>query len=145
MLLDQSSSPAIVYSGIDIKYYSDIMQIIYYNRDKSLEEIMDLLSIFFRDEISIEKSKIIRLLKSANIASKKEEKVDYVISKEKEGNKEESKVQIIDHTTGYIKPGSRWSSSIHEFIEIKEKVKIEDLSVSTCSITQCTFFNMCKK
>ena len=145
MLLDQSSSPAIISSGIDIKYYSDIMQIIYYNRNKSAEEIIILLNMFFPKEISIEEGKINRLLKSANIASKHEEKVDYVISKEKEGNKEETKVLIIDHTTGYVKPGSRWSAGIHEFVEIKEKVQIKNPSVSTCSITQCTFFNMYSK
>lgn len=46
---------------------------------------------------------------------------------------------IVDRTTGYKKPGSRWNNSIHEFVEIKEKVKARDPQVATCSITQCNF------
>ena len=62
--------------------------------------------------------------------------MDYIV--------ENNKVIIVDRTTGYKKPGSRWQNCIHEFIEIKEGVEVESPSISTCSITQCTFFNMYK-
>ena len=135
MLLDQSSSPAIIAQSIDYLYYKDVLEIIYMVRNKPVEEIYDIIHYYFPKGIDLEKEKLIKLLDSVFIAEKYECDIDYVVSKE-------NKIYIIDHTTGYVKPGSRWERGIHEFVEIKEQKKLENSTISTCSITQCTFFNM---
>ena len=135
MLLDQSSSPAIISDSIEYLHYKDILEIIYLTRDKGIDEINDIIHYYFPKGVDLEKEQLSKLLNSVKIAQNYERDIHYVIS-------EKDEIIIIDHTTGYVKPGSRWQKGIHEFVEIKEKKKIKNASVSTCSITQCTFFNM---
>ena len=136
MFLDQSSSPAIISHGIKILYNKDILEIIYYLKDNNIKNIMKVLNYYFPEGIDFDENDIRKLQKSAISAEKHHINVDYII--------ENNEIIIVDRTTGYKKPGSRWNSSIHEFVEIKEKLKVKDPSVATCSITQCTFFNMYK-
>ena len=137
MFLDQSSSPAIIAHGIKILYHKDILEIIYLLKDNDLDSIMKVLKYYFPEGIDFDAEEIGRLQKSAKSAERHKINEDYIIENGKS-------VIIIDKTTGYKKPGSRWSNCIHEFVEIKEKVEIKNPQVSTCSITQCTFFNMYK-
>ena len=137
MFLDQSSSPAIIAHGIKILYHKDILEIIYLLKNNDLDSIMKVLKYYFPEGIDFDKEEIGRLQKSAISAEKHTINEDYIIENGKS-------VIIIDKTTGYKKPGSRWNNCIHEFVEIKEKVEIKNPQVSTCSITQCTFFNMYK-
>ena len=136
MFLDQSSSPAIIAQGIKILYNKDILEIIYYLKDKNLKDIKKVLHYYFPEGIDFNDDDISKLQKSAQSADRYQINEDYII--------ENGEVIIVDRTTGYKKPGSRWSNSIHEFVEIKEKVKVRDPQVATCSITQCTFFNLYK-
>ena len=136
MFLDQSSSPAIIAHGIKILYHKDILQIIYYLKDNNLSDIMKVLNYYFPEGIDFNENEIKKLQKSAISAEKHQINEDYII--------EDNKIIIIDRTTGYKKPGSRWSNCIHEFVEIKENLQVKNPQVSTCSITQCTFFNMYK-
>jgi len=136
MFLDQSSSPAIIAYGISILYHKDILSIIYLLKDNDVEDIIKVLKYYFPEGIDFDKSEISKLKKSAISAERHENNVDYI--------KENNKVIIVDRTTGYKKPGSRWQNCIHEFVEIKEGVEVESPTISTCSITQCTFFNMYK-
>ena len=96
-----------------------------------------MLKYYFPEGIDFDPKEIEKLKKSAKSAEKHQINEDYIVENGKN-------VIIIDKTTGYKKPGSRWNNCIHEFVEIKEKVEIKNPSVSTCSITQCTFFNMYK-
>ena len=137
MFLDQSSSPAIIASGIKILYHKDILEIIYLLKDNDVDSIIKVLKYYFPEGIDFEKEEIAKLQKSAISADKHRKNDDYIVEDGKN-------VVIIDKTTGYKKPGSRWNNCIHEFVEIKEKVEIKNPQVSTCSITQCTFFNMYK-
>ena len=136
MFLDQSCSPAIIAYGISILYHKDILSIIYLLKDNNVEDIIKVLKYYFPEGIEFDKNEIFKLKKSAISAERHEINVDYIV--------ENNKVIIVDRTTGYKKPGSRWQNCIHEFIEIKEGVEVESPSISTCSITQCTFFNMYK-
>ena len=136
MFLDQSSSPAIIAHGLKILYHKDILEIIYYLKDSKVEDIIKVLQYYFPEGIDFEKNDINKLKKSAICAERHQINEDYII--------ENNQVIIIDRTTGYKKPGSRWNNCIHEFVEIKEKLKVKNPQVATCSITQCTFFNMYK-
>ncbi|MCA9670401.1 MAG: preprotein translocase subunit SecA [Myxococcales bacterium] len=58
---------------------------------------------------------------------------------------EESKVLIIDEHTGRKMPGRRWSDGLHQAIEAKENVEIEEENQTLATITFQNFFRMYNK
>ncbi|MFC4710980.1 preprotein translocase subunit SecA [Enterococcus eurekensis] len=63
--------------------------------------------------------------------------IDYVV--------QEGKVLIVDQFTGRIMDGRRYSDGLHQAIEAKENVEIEDETKTMASITFQNFFRMYKK
>ena len=63
--------------------------------------------------------------------------IDYVV--------QENKVMIVDQFTGRIMDGRRYSDGLHQAIEAKEHVDIEDETKTMASITFQNFFRMYKK
>lgn len=63
--------------------------------------------------------------------------IDYVV--------QENKVMIVDQFTGRIMDGRRYSDGLHQAIEAKEGVEIEDETKTLASITFQNFFRMYKK
>lgn len=63
--------------------------------------------------------------------------IDYVV--------QEGKVMIVDQFTGRIMDGRRYSDGLHQAIEAKEGVEIEDESKTVASITFQNYFRMYKK
>jgi preprotein translocase subunit SecA len=63
--------------------------------------------------------------------------VEYVI--------EDGKVIIIDEHTGRKMPGRRWSDGLHQAIEAKENVAIEEENQTAATITFQNYFRMYKK
>ncbi|MBV19872.1 MAG: preprotein translocase subunit SecA [Cytophagia bacterium] len=57
----------------------------------------------------------------------------------------ESKVKIVDEQTGRIMEGRRYSDGLHQAIEAKENVKIEDASQTYATITLQNYFRMYNK
>ncbi len=100
------------------------------------------------EEISQEKEKVIQdysiktkrihtvnqLLKAYSLFEKDQE---YVVM--------DSKVKIVDEQTGRIMEGRRYSDGLHQAIEAKENVKIEDASQTYATITLQNYFRMYKK
>lgn len=135
MLLDQGTSPAIIASPIKIKNAEEVYKKVYENRNKTLEEIINVVKdLIPGDENSI--NTISKLQEAAKISDRYESGKDYVI--------QDGEIMIIDHSTGYIKPGSRWKNFIHEMVEIKHGIPMKPSSVSTSLISQNSFFNMYK-
>lgn len=66
-----------------------------------------------------------------------EKDVDYIIK--------DKNVQIIDKYTGRIMKGKRYTKGLHEAIEAKEGLKIDDSSTMVASITTQNYFKMYKK
>ena len=66
-----------------------------------------------------------------------EKDVDYVI--------EENKVVIVDQFTGRMMPGRRFSDGLHQALEAKEKVKIEEATQTYATITLQNYFRMYEK
>ena len=66
-----------------------------------------------------------------------EKDVDYIIK--------EGKIVIIDEFTGRIMLGKRFTRGLHEALEAKEHLKIEESSVLMGSITTQNYFKMYKK
>ena len=100
------------------------------------------------EEITKEKDKIIQdysiktkrihtvnqLLKAYSLFEKDQE---YVVM--------DSKVKIVDEQTGRIMEGRRYSDGLHQAIEAKENVKIEDASQTYATITLQNYFRMYNK
>ena len=63
--------------------------------------------------------------------------VDYVV--------EDGEVIIVDEFTGRLMPGRRWSDGLHQAIEAKEGVEIEDENQTLATITFQNYFRMYKK
>jgi preprotein translocase subunit SecA len=63
--------------------------------------------------------------------------VDYVVK--------EGEVLIVDEFTGRLMPGRRWSDGLHQAIEAKEGVEIENENQTLATITFQNYFRMYKK
>ncbi len=63
--------------------------------------------------------------------------VDYVVSN--------GEVVIVDEFTGRLMPGRRYSEGLHQSLEAKENVKIQQESVTYASITLQNYFRLYKK
>jgi preprotein translocase subunit SecA len=66
-----------------------------------------------------------------------EKDVEYVIM--------EDKIKIVDEQTGRIMEGRRYSDGLHQAIEAKESVKIEDATQTYATITLQNYFRMYRK
>ena len=62
---------------------------------------------------------------------------DYVIK--------DNEVIIVDEFTGRLMPGRRWSDGLHQAVEAKEKVKIENENQTLATITFQNYFRMYEK
>jgi preprotein translocase subunit SecA len=63
--------------------------------------------------------------------------VDYVI--------EDGEVKIVDEFTGRIMEGRRWSEGLHQAVEAKEGVKIQEEHVTLATITLQNYFRLYEK
>ena len=63
--------------------------------------------------------------------------VDYMV--------QDGKVVIVDEFTGRLMPGRRYSDGLHQALEAKERVKVEEENQTLASITFQNYFRMYKK
>src|SRR5690606_21656984 len=63
--------------------------------------------------------------------------VDYMVK--------DGKVIIVDEFTGRLMPGRRWSDGLHQAIEAKEGVEIENENQTLATITIQNYFRMYRK
>jgi len=66
-----------------------------------------------------------------------EKEVDYVVM--------DGKVIIVDEKTGRLMPGRRWSDGLHEAVEAKEGVPIQQESQTFATVTLQNYFRMYEK
>ncbi|MGO2359309.1 MAG: preprotein translocase subunit SecA [Mesonia sp.] len=120
---------------------------------------------FVMPEIGMEVSKIenLNLSKEEEVEKKEELFRDYSVKSERihtlrqllkaytlfENNTEyvvmENKVKIVDEQTGRIMDGRRYSDGLHQAIEAKENVKIEDATQTFATVTLQNYFRMYHK
>ncbi|USD64861.1 preprotein translocase subunit SecA [Vibrio sp. SCSIO 43136] len=67
-----------------------------------------------------------------------ERDVDYIVT-------EEGEVVIVDEHTGRTMPGRRWSEGLHQAVEAKEGVKIQNENQTLASITFQNYFRLYEK
>jgi preprotein translocase subunit SecA len=69
----------------------------------------------------------------------------YLFGKDKEYIVRDDKVLIVDEFTGRLMPGRRWSDGLHQAVEAKESLKIQEESQTLATITLQNYFKMYKK
>ncbi len=99
----------------------------------SKEEEADKKEELFRD-YSVKSERIHTLRQLLKAYSLFEKDVEYVVM--------DNKVKIVDEQTGRIMDGRRYSDGLHQAIEAKENVKIEDATQTFATVTLQNYFRM---
>jgi len=69
----------------------------------------------------------------------------YLFENDQEYIIKDGKIVIVDEFTGRLMPGRRWSDGLHQAIEAKENLKIQEESQTLATITLQNYFRMYKK
>lgn len=108
------------------------------DQDESLDQeakVQRKLAVQADDALRKERSHNLRQLLRAHILMEKD--VDYIVM--------DGKIIIIDENTGRPQPGRRFSDGLHQAIEAKEGVQIQEETQTYATITLQNFFRMYEK
>ncbi|WP_435262424.1 preprotein translocase subunit SecA [Tenacibaculum sp. nBUS_03] len=106
------------------------------NNDASAEEKANQKEELYRD-FSIKSERIHTMNQLLKAYTVFEKDVEYVVM--------DNKVMIVDEQTGRIMDGRRYSDGLHQAIEAKENVKIEDATQTFATVTLQNYFRMYRK
>ncbi|RBW56733.1 preprotein translocase subunit SecA [Tenacibaculum sp. E3R01] len=106
------------------------------NNDATPEEKADQKEELYRD-FSIKSERIHTMNQLLKAYTVFEKDVEYVVM--------DNKVMIVDEQTGRIMDGRRYSDGLHQAIEAKESVKIEDATQTFATVTLQNYFRMYRK
>ena len=106
------------------------------NKDISVKEKTKEKEDLYRD-FSIKSERIHTLNQLLKAYTLFEKDVEYVII--------EDQIKIVDEQTGRVMDGRRYSDGLHQAIEAKENVKIEDATQTFATITLQNYFRMYRK
>ncbi|MDO8494419.1 MAG: preprotein translocase subunit SecA, partial [Deltaproteobacteria bacterium] len=155
ILIDESRTPLIISGPAEAStglYYAIDQIIPYLKKEKDFTIDEKAKSVMLTDEgvAEVEKRlKVNNLYDPKNISivhhvnqalrahAMYKRDVDYVVN--------DGKVMIVDEFTGRLMPGRRWSDGLHQAVEAKEKVKIENENQTLASVTFQNFFRMYSK
>ncbi|CAM1366554.1 preprotein translocase subunit SecA [Tenacibaculum xiamenense] len=104
--------------------------------DSTPEEKATLKEELYRD-FSIKSERIHTMNQLLKAYTVFEKDVEYVVM--------DNKVMIVDEQTGRIMDGRRYSDGLHQAIEAKENVKIEDATQTFATVTLQNYFRMYRK
>lgn len=123
--------------NINYSFQNDIIQIVYLMHKFKTSDIIDKLKYYFGNDEEFTVRNIERLKRFALVSTQLTRDVDYILLN--------GEIIIIDSNTGFKRPRTRWFSSIHEMIEIREGIEPKSPSVECNMITQHGYFNLYKK
>ncbi|WP_272148934.1 preprotein translocase subunit SecA [Tenacibaculum aiptasiae] len=106
------------------------------NSDNSPEEKANQKEELYRD-FSVKSERIHTMNQLLKAYTVFEKDVEYVVM--------DNKVMIVDEQTGRIMDGRRYSDGLHQAIEAKENVKIEDATQTFATVTLQNYFRMYRK
>ncbi|MCF4102102.1 preprotein translocase subunit SecA [Gillisia sp. M10.2A] len=106
------------------------------NEGLSKEEEAEKKEDLFR-EYSVKSERIHTMRQLLKAYTLFEKDTEYVVM--------ENKVKIVDEQTGRIMDGRRYSDGLHQAIEAKENVKIEDATQTFATVTLQNYFRMYRK
>lgn len=105
-------------------------------KDADPEEISKEKEALFRD-FNIKSERIHTMNQLLKAYTLFEKDVEYVIM--------DDKIKIVDEQTGRVMDGRRYSDGLHQALEAKENVKIEDATQTYATITLQNYFRMYNK
>ncbi len=144
------------YDWVYVPIFQFVMENISFSQKKDLTDpiIIDKLKMYLQRyqngtfceaALQLPTDKLAVWLQSAfhAIYESKENK-DYVVQAQKdEKNGSHRKIVIVDaKNTGRLMHGSRWSSGIHEFLEVKHGIEVHRESVMPLSLSHSVFYGM---
>ncbi len=160
ILIDESRTPLIISGKLEDKttLYTTSNEFIKHlqKKDYELDEknknaILTDLGIDKIEKLAIQK----RILKNNNFYDpanldlvhhvNQALKANFLFNKDTDYIVKEGKVQIIDEFTGRVMDGRRFSDGLHQAIEAKENVKVEEENQTLASITYQNYFRLYKK
>ncbi|MGE4505167.1 MAG: preprotein translocase subunit SecA, partial [Desulfovibrionaceae bacterium] len=100
---------------------------------EQVEQLLGIDNLFDPQHISLQHH-VLQALKAHHIFKRD---VDYVVK--------DGQVVIVDEFTGRLMPGRRYSDGLHQALEAKESVKVENENQTLASITFQNFFRMYDK
>jgi preprotein translocase subunit SecA len=105
--------------------------------DEGVEHVQKAMSIAnLYDPVAVQTLHILNQLLRAHALYKRDQ--HYMVSPD-------GKVLIIDEFTGRVLPGRRWSDGLHQAVEAKENVRIQEESRTMATITFQNLFRIYKK
>jgi preprotein translocase subunit SecA len=105
--------------------------------DEGVDEAQRLMGITnLYDPVNLESLHILNQCLRAHSLYKRD--VNYLVT-------EDGKVLIIDEFTGRVLPGRRWSEGLHQAVEAKESVRIQEETRTMATITFQNLFRLYKK
>jgi preprotein translocase subunit SecA len=72
-------------------------------------------------------------------------KANIIYQRDKDYVVKDGEVVIVDDFTGRLMPGRRWSDGLHQAVEAKERVKVQQESLTYATITLQNYFRLYKK
>src|SRR5579859_7732465 len=100
----------------------------------SAQKLMGISNLY--DPVNLESLHILNQCLRAHSLYKRD--VNYLVT-------EDGKVLIIDEFTGRVLPGRRWSDGLHQAVEAKENVRIQEETRTMATITFQNLFRLYKK
>mgnify|MGYP000928160445 FL=1 len=160
ILIDESRTPLIISGKLDDKttlyktsneFIKHLQKNDYELDEKNKNAILTDLGIDKIEKLAIQK----KLLKNNNFYDptnlnlvhhiNQALKANLLFRKDTDYIVKEGKVQIIDEFTGRVLEGRRFSDGLHQAIEAKEKVKVEEENQTLASITYQNYFRLYQK
>ena len=160
ILIDESRTPLIISGRIEDKtnlysvsndFIKNLQKNDYEIDEKNKNAILTDLGIDKIEKLAIQK----RILKNNNFYDPENLslvhhvnqalKANLLFNKDVDYILRDSKVQIIDEFTGRVLSGRRFSDGLHQALEAKENVKIEEENQTLASITYQNYFRLYKK
>ncbi|MCB1116214.1 MAG: hypothetical protein KDK71_07060, partial [Chlamydiia bacterium] len=146
MMIDTASSSArISYPSLRKSrqaYYPIIYAYVQNENNPTVEGVKGAFVSQNIQEIPFSEEDLGELISSAQQAMRLKEEVDYVIQKVADsvlGSK--LAIKIIDQeNTGQILDGMRWSRGLHEFLELKHGIALDQESMTPISLSHATFY-----
>ena len=90
------------------------------------------------EEVSPQQSKLLHHLEQAL-------KAEYVMQRNRDYILQAKRVVIVDEFTGRTMPGRRWSDGLHQAVEAKEGVPVQQENITYATITLQNYFRMYEK
>ena len=160
ILIDESRTPLIISGRLEDKttlyltsneFIKNLQKNDYELDEKNKNAILSDLGIDKIEKLAIQK----KILKNNNFYDpanldlvhhvNQALKANLLFKKDKDYIVRDSKVQIIDEFTGRVLDGRRFSDGLHQAIEAKENVKVEEENQTLASITYQNYFRLYQK